>query len=195
MANHATKPYFISFKISGGESKMEKSEVNPIWACRAFPAFPVTLVAVGDGNGNNNIITVALVHMFSFNPPVLGIGISPARHSYEMLEASDDFSINIPSKDLVEEVLYCGQRSGRDVNKFEDCGFEPKQGKKIRSPVIEECAVSLECVKRQRVDAGDHVWYLGEVVHAEMAKDADREKSLMYWSGEFRLLGDVIRKR
>ena len=173
----------------------EKNEVNPIWACRAFPAFPVVLAAVSDGKGNNNVLTIALVHMFSFNPPVLGIGVSPTRHSYEILEASDDFSINIPGKELVEEILYCGQRSGRDVDKFEDCGFIPTPGKKIKAPVIAECMVSLECVKRQRIDAGDHIWYLGEVVHAEMAKDADREKSLMYWSGEFRVLGDVIRRR
>ncbi|MCG7840828.1 MAG: flavin reductase family protein [Methanomassiliicoccales archaeon] len=174
---------------------LEKNEVNPIWACRAFPAFPVVLAAVGDGNGNNNVLTIALVHMFSFNPPVLGIGVSPARHSFELMESSDDFSINIPGKELVEEVLYCGQRSGREVDKFEDCGFVASPGKKIKAPTIAECMVNLECIKRQRIDAGDHVWYLGEVVHAEMAKDADREKSLMYWSGEFRVLGDVIRRR
>lgn len=173
----------------------EKSEVNPIWACRAFPAFPVVLAAVSDDRGGRNVITVALVHMFSFNPPVLGIGISPARHSYGMLERADDFSLNIPGKELVEEVLYCGSRSGREVDKFEECGFETLPGKKIRSPVIGECMVNLECVKRARIDAGDHVWFLGEVVHAEMEKDADREKSLMYWSGEFRVLGDVIRRR
>lgn len=173
----------------------EKVEVNPIWACRAFPAFPVALVAVGDGKGNKNIITVVLVHMFSFDPPVLGIGVSPARHSYQMLEEADDFSINIPGKNLVEEVLYCGQKSGREVDKFEDCGFIDVPSKKIRSPVIAECVVSLECVKRQRIEAGDHIWYLGEVVHAEMTKDMDRENALMYWSGEFRVLGDVIRRR
>ncbi|HPD09044.1 MAG TPA: flavin reductase family protein [Methanomassiliicoccales archaeon] len=174
---------------------MDKSEVNPIMACRGFPAFPVVLVAVSDGKGNSNVVTIALVHMFSFNPPVMGIGVSPARYTYELLEAAEDFSINVPSKDLVEEVLYCGQRSGREVNKFEECGLEPRQGKRIRSPVIEECPVNLECVKRQRVDAGDHVWYLGEVVHAEMAKGVDRERALMYWAGEFRVVGDVIRRR
>jgi len=174
---------------------MEKNEVNPIWACRAFPAFPVVLAAVSDGKGNNNVLTIALVHMFSFNPPVIGIGVSPARHSFEMMESSDDFSINIPGKELVEEVLYCGQRSGREVDKFEDCGFVASPGKKIKAPTIAECMVNLECVKRQRINAGDHMWYLGEVVHAEMAKDADRQKSLMYWSGEFRVLGDVIRRR
>jgi flavin reductase (DIM6/NTAB) family NADH-FMN oxidoreductase RutF len=61
--------------------------------------------------------------------------------------------------------------------------------------VIEECPVNLECVKRQRVDAGDHVWYLGEVVYAELAKSVDRERALMYWAGEFRVVGDVIRRR
>jgi flavin reductase (DIM6/NTAB) family NADH-FMN oxidoreductase RutF len=174
-----------------------KSEVNPILACRAFPAYPVILAAVGDGNdgGEKDVLTVVLVHMFSFNPPVLGIGISPTRHSYNLFEKYDDFSINVPSKDLVEEVLYCGQKSGKDVDKFEECGFCFSKGKKISSPVINDCMVNLECKKTMKIEAGDHTWFLGTVVHAEMEEGTHREKALMYWAGEFRVIGDVIRRR
>jgi flavin reductase (DIM6/NTAB) family NADH-FMN oxidoreductase RutF len=174
-----------------------KAEVNPIWACRAFPAFPVVLVAVGDGQegGERNVMTVALVHMFSFNPPVLGVGVSPSRHTYSLMEKYPDFSINIPCKELVEEVLYCGQKSGREVDKFEECGLGCRKGTKIDSPVLDECMVNLELKKTQKVEAGDHVWFLGEVVHAEMESCADRDRALLYWSGEFRLIGDVIRRR
>ena len=175
----------------------QKNEVNPIWACRAFPAYPVVLAAVGDGNdvGEKNVITIVLVHMFSFNPPVLGIGVSPSRYSYQLFDRYNDFSINVPSKELVEEVLYCGQKSGKDVDKFEECGFTFSKGKKIDSPLIHECMVNLECKKIKKVEAGDHTWFLGEVVHAEMENDLHREKALMYWAGEFRVIGDIIRRR
>jgi len=111
------------------------------------------------------------------------------------MEKYPDFSINIPCKELVEEVLFCGQKSGRDVNKFEECGLGCRKGTKIDSPVLDECMVNLEIKKTQKVEAGDHVWFLGEVVHAQMESCADRDKALLYWSGEFRLIGDVIRRR
>jgi flavin reductase (DIM6/NTAB) family NADH-FMN oxidoreductase RutF len=176
----------------------QKIEVNPIMACRGFPAFPVVLVAVGDGKPEDkacNVLTVALVHMFSFDPPVIGVGISPCRYSHELLSKSEDFSVNIPGKDLVEEVLFCGQKCGRETNKFEECGFTVQSGKCTKAPVIDECPVTLECRKTQVIEAGDHTWFLGEVVHAEIAPSADREKALLYWGGEFRILGDCIRKR
>jgi flavin reductase (DIM6/NTAB) family NADH-FMN oxidoreductase RutF len=175
----------------------EKQEVNPIWACRGFPAFPVVLAAVGDpeDKAQRSVITVVLVHMFSFNPPVLGIGISPSRFSHSLLDKYPDFSINIPGKDLVEESLFCGQHSGKDTDKFEECGFSVQKGKRIGSPIIPECPVNLECRKTQRIEAGDHTWFLGEVVCAEIENNHNREKALLYWSGEFRVLGDVIRRR
>jgi len=175
----------------------QKNDVNPIMACRAFPAYPVVLAAVGDGNdgGERNVLTVVLVHMFSFNPPVLGIGISPTRYSYGLFEKYDDFSINVPCKDLVEEVLFCGQKSGKDVDKFEECAFCCTKGKKIGSPVISDCMVNLECKKVNKIETGDHTWFLGEVVHAEMKENFPKEKALMYWGGEFRVIGDIIRRR
>lgn len=174
----------------------QKNEVNPIWACRAFPAYPVVLAAMGNADGTErNVITIALVHMFSFNPPVLGIGVSPSRYSYDLFDKCEDFSINVPGKELVEEVLYCGQRSGKDVNKFEECGFSFSKGKKINAPIIHDCMVNMECRKVNKFDAGDHTWFLGEVVHAEMEESLDRGRALMYWAGEFRVLGDLIRRR
>ncbi|HSV42851.1 MAG TPA: flavin reductase family protein [Methanomassiliicoccales archaeon] len=175
----------------------QKNEVNPIWACRAFPAYPVVLAAVGDGadGGPRNVITIALVHMFSFNPPVLGIGISPSRFSYGLFDNSPDFTINVPGKELVEEVLFCGQHSGKDMDKFDECGFTFSKGKKVGSPIIHDCMVNLECRKVNKVDAGDHTWFLGEVVHAEMENTVERERALLYWAGEFRVVGDIIRRR
>jgi flavin reductase (DIM6/NTAB) family NADH-FMN oxidoreductase RutF len=170
-----------------------KVEQNPVRGIRTFPAFPVVLVVVGAEE--KNIITVALVHVFSFNPPLIGIGIMPSRHSHELLHRSPDFSVNIPSKELVEETIYCGEMSGKDVNKFEETGLTAVAGKKISTPVIEECIVNLECRKVQVFDTGDHTWFIGEVVCAQVIDSYDRERALIYWAGEFRTLGELIRGR
>jgi flavin reductase (DIM6/NTAB) family NADH-FMN oxidoreductase RutF len=170
-----------------------KVEMNPVRGIRTFPAFPVVLVVVGQEE--RNIITVALVHVFSLNPPLIGIGIMPSRYSHELLHRSLDFSVNIPSKELVEETIYCGEMSGKDVNKFEETGLTAVPAKRIGSPIIDECIVNLECRKIQVFDTGDHTWFIGEVVCAQTIDNYDRERALIYWAGEFRTLGEIIRGR
>lgn len=170
-----------------------KTETNPVRGIRTFPAFPVVLAVVG--KEEKNIITLALVHVFSYNPPLIGIGVMPCRYSHELLHRSPDFSVNIPSKELVEEVIFCGERSGKEVDKFEETGLTPVPGKRIESPVIEECIVNFECRKVQTFDTGDHTWFIGEIVCAQTVENYDRERALIYWAGEFRTLGEIIRGR
>jgi flavin reductase (DIM6/NTAB) family NADH-FMN oxidoreductase RutF len=78
-----------------------KIELSSADAIKTFPAFPAVLVAMGDGE--KNVITIGLVHIFSFNPLILGIGVAPSRHSFKLLQKYPDFSINIPGRELVEQ--------------------------------------------------------------------------------------------
>lgn len=119
----------------------------------------------------------------------------PCRYSHELFHRSVDFSINFPPKELVEEAIFCGERSGKDVNKFEETGLTAVKGKKIDTPIIEECLVNLECRKVQVIDTGDHTWFIGEIVCAQSTEDYDRERALIYWAGEFRTIGAIIRGR
>lgn len=170
-----------------------KVEINPVEAIRKFPTFPVVIASVG--NGRRNLITISLVHVFSFRPTVVGVGISPSRYSYGLFQEASDFSINIPQKNLVEEVLFCGTLSGKYVDKVEGSGLSIRPGKRIKSPVIEDCMVIMECEKIRTIDVGDHTWFLGEVVYSEIDPRYEREKLLTYWNGDFRTIGEVIRRR
>jgi flavin reductase (DIM6/NTAB) family NADH-FMN oxidoreductase RutF len=170
-----------------------KIEMRPVLGIRTFPAFPLVLAVVG--KEERNIITLALAHVFSFNPTLVGVGILPSRYSHELFHRSPDFSLNIPPKELVEESIFCGEKSGKEVDKFEETGLTAVPGRKIGSPVIDECLVNLECKKTMTFDVGDHTWFIGEVVYAQAVENYDREKALIYWAGEFRTLGEIIRGR
>ncbi|MDD1768301.1 MAG: flavin reductase family protein [Methanomassiliicoccales archaeon] len=170
-----------------------KIEISSGDASKTFPAFPVVLVAMGEGE--KNVFTVGLVQLFSFNPLILGIGVHPSRHSYKMLHNLADFSVNIPGKELVEQVLYCGTKSGKDTDKFKETGLTAVPGKKIRSPVISECLVNFECKKSKALEMGDRTWFFGEVVHVEAVEGYTRDKGMLYWGGEFRMPGEIFRRR
>ncbi len=156
-----------------------------------FPGFPVVLVCI-----QKNILTVAAVSFFSFDPPMVMIGIVPTRYSFELIKNSQDFSINIPKQDQLEAVLICGSKSGRDVNKFEAAGLTPKKSLKIASYLIDECPVNLECKIVHTLDLqGSHTWFIGEIVAAQKTKDYDRSHALMFWPREFRKVGEVIKSK
>jgi len=156
----------------------------------AFSGFPVVLCSVG--GGRDNIITLAMCHVFSFEPPLLGIGVGPKRHSYGMLRASEDFAVNIPTRNQLEAVELCGSRSGKDLDKFEAAGLTREKAEKISSPLIAECPVNIECVKVDEVEAGDHTWFIGKMVSARREESYDKADMLLYW-GDYRVIGQLVK--
>jgi len=159
----------------------------------SLPPAPVFLLAVGDEE--QNVSTIGMFNVFSVDPAVVGIGIKASRHSYKLLEETGDFTLNVPGKDLVDKVARAGFKSGSRLNKFADVGLTPEKGKRVRSPSIAECPLNMEVKVLEVIDRGDwdHIWYIGKVVHTDVAKDFDRSNVLIYWDGEFRAPGPVLR--
>jgi len=154
-----------------------------------FSGFPVVLATVG--GTRDNIITLAMCHVFSFKPPYLGIGVAPRRFSHGLLKESKDFAVNIPDRSLLRETEFCGAKSGRKVDKFETSGLTREKAKMISAPLIAECPVNIECVKVKEVEAGDHTWFVGEIVSAHKDEKYDKANMMLYW-GEYRVIGPLV---
>ncbi len=157
---------------------------------RLFPCFPCVLVTAAD-----NIITIGMVHIFSFNPPLIGIGISPKRYSFELIKKAKEFVVNIPTQEILKAVSYCGEHSGRDGDKFQATGLTREPPKKITTPAIKECPVKFECQLIKEIETGDHTWFIGEVVSVTADENYRREDAILYWGGFYRLPGTVIGQR
>ena len=52
--------------------------------------------------------------------PIFIVLVRPSRYSYSLLEQVDEFTVNVPSKELAKAALHCGTVSGRDNDKFKD---------------------------------------------------------------------------
>lgn len=140
----------------------------------------------------DNIITLAMCHMFSFRPALVGVGVAPKRFSYGLLKASEDFAINIPDRRLLKATELCGTKSGRDIDKFTAAGLTKEKAEKISAPLIAECPVNIECVKVNEVETGDHTWFVGEVVAARKDPCYDKANMMLYW-GEYRVIGELVK--
>jgi len=157
----------------------------------AFSGFPVVLATVS--GEKDNIITLAMCHVFSFHPPLLGIGVAPKRFSHGLLKASKDFAVNIPSKGLLRAVEICGSKSGRRVDKFQASGLTREKADKISAPLIAECPVNIECFKVNEVEAGDHTWFVGEIVSARADPDYQANRDMLLYWGEYRTIGEIVK--
>ncbi|MFC1806451.1 flavin reductase family protein [Planctomycetota bacterium] len=124
--------------------------------------------------------------------PMFLVLVRHSRYTWRLLEAHDEFTVNVPPIELSEVAVVCGTQSGRDVDKFAECGLTAVAGQHVRVPVIAECAVHYECrtVHRSNVDPthlatsvldecyghGDfHTIYYGHILGVTAADDA-REK-------------------
>ncbi len=124
------------------------------------------LITCLDANNNPNIMTVAWIIPTSVDPPLIAMSIQPERHSYEIIKSTNEFVINIPTYYLVNEVLFCGRRSGKYVKKFNELNLTPLKAKKVKPPIIKECIGHLEIVVKEIIKTGDHDLIIGEVVAA-----------------------------
>ncbi len=81
---------------------------------------PAVMVSVTDGEGNDNIITVAWAGTVCTNPPMVSISVRPTRFSYDMICKTKEFVLNLTTEELAYATDYCGVRSGREVDKFQE---------------------------------------------------------------------------
>lgn len=132
---------------------------------------PAVMVSVTDGEGKDNIITVAWTGTVCTNPPMAYISVRPSRYSYEMLKKTGEFVINLTTEKLAFATDYCGVRSGRDVDKFHEMKLTKEKAEFVSAPMIGESPVSIECRVKEIRELGSHHMFLADVlaVHADEA--------------------------
>jgi flavin reductase (DIM6/NTAB) family NADH-FMN oxidoreductase RutF len=176
---------------------MSKLELPPSEAL-----YPVPVVLISCGNRDlANIITIAWCGVACSKPPLLTISIRPSRYSNSIIKESGDFVINIPIQNLLKEADICGTVSGRDKDKFSLCGFTKADSCIVKSPMIKECPVNIECKVTKVLSLGAHDMFIGEAVKVHRDRSVlDREGNMdyskaapiVYNQGEYWSLGKRI---
>jgi len=131
------------------------------------------------------------------------VGIRTQRHSHQLVKEAGDFVLNVPSSELIEATKFCGSKSGRDHDKFKECDLTAIPATKIKSPIIKECPINLECKTSKVVNVGVHDLFIAEVVAVHMDEaildekghpDISKLKLFTYQpiSGEYWTIGELL---
>ena len=165
---------------------------------------PAVLVSCGSEPSEYNVLTVAWVGTLCTNPPMCYISVRPERYSYPIIQKNMEFVINLTTKDMAYATDWCGVRSGKDYNKFEEMKLTPGQAEVVKAPSVEESPVSIECRVKEIIPLGSHHMFVAEVVNVQaddcyLDKDSGRFElasadPLVYLHGGYFELGEKIGK-
>jgi flavin reductase (DIM6/NTAB) family NADH-FMN oxidoreductase RutF len=154
---------------------------------------PVVLLSTVQ-KGRANVMALAWHTMIDFEPPLVGCVVSEQNFSFAALKATKQCVINIPTVELAEKVVGCGNTSGRTVDKFERFGLTPKKAAMVDAPLIDECYANLECKVVDAKLAGKYNFFILEVVKAWI-NPAEKHPRTIHHLGkdQFMVAGETIR--
>lgn len=154
---------------------------------------PVVLLATAY-NGRRNVMTMSWHTMIEFEPPLVGFVLSNRDYSYGMLQASGECVINIPTVEIAEKVVGCGNTSGEDTDKFEMFGLTPLPAAQVSAPLVDECYANLECRVYDTGMVEKYGLFVVEVVQAWIDPAVENPRTIHHLGyGNFMVAGERIK--
>lgn len=162
---------------------------------------PAVMVSCQRPGERPNIITIAWAGTTCSSPAMVSISVRKERHSHSIIKETGEFVINLVTRDLVRAADYCGVRSGRDVDKFQEMHLTELPSQKIGAPGIAESPVNIECKVTDIKELGSHDLFLAEVMNVtiedrymdEKGKfDLNKAGLITYSHGEYYELGKKV---
>jgi len=143
--------------------------------------YPAAVALITTGADRPNVMTCNRMASCSAEPPRLSISIRPARYSHDLIRRSGEFVLNLPRPDQALLADYVGVVSGREEDKFAVSGLRLAPALQLRTLLLADCPVNIECAVEHELDLDSHTLFIGRVlaVHAEESVlDADGEVDL-----------------
>ncbi len=163
---------------------------------------PAVMVSCARQGEKPNIITVAWAGTVCTNPPMVSISVRPERYSHNIIEETGEFVINLVGRELVHACDWCGVRSGRDYDKFMECGLDAGKAQELSfAPLIVQSPVNIECRVAQKISLGSHDLFLANVVCVHVDRngldekgryDLGRAQLISYSHGAYYVLGEKL---
>lgn len=149
---------------------------------------PAVMVSLGNNPKEYNIITVSWTGTINSDPPMCYISVRPGRHSYDILKRNMEFVINLTTKHLAHATDWCGVKSGREFNKFNEMKLTAQKAQKVQAPIIKESPMNIECRVKQIIPLGTHDMFIAEVVAVNAEESLINEETGTFELNRARLI-------
>lgn len=123
-------------------------------------------VVCAQHEGRRGGLAVAWATQVATNRLLICVGKQSATR--ELILASRAFGLSVLTRGQVDVAGAYGTRSSRRMDKFEGVGYHTAG---TGSPLLDDCAASLDCRVEAIFDLHDEKLIIGEIVAAERLKD------------------------
>ena len=145
----------------------------------AMSHFPSGVTVITAYTPDNELVgmTASAFISVSLNPPLILESVAKNARMHEVLMQQDIYAVSILSD---QQANVSNHFAGWSTE-----GFEPELCSLYGVPVIKESVARLVCKIVNRVDAGDHTLFLGEVISAEIDEESDSKTPLVYYNRDY----------
>lgn len=144
---------------------MAKTDISD----KIFAFVPITTQTILGSHvrGKANFMALGWLTRCNFKPSMIAIAVNKSNQSADGILANGEFSVNVPSTDMVGITDYTGLVSAKKTDKSKL--FEIFYGQLKNAPLIQACPVNVECRLVEKVELPTNYLFVGEVVgvHAE----------------------------
>ncbi|MFH1002722.1 MAG: flavin reductase family protein [Chloroflexota bacterium] len=150
---------------------------------------PIAFVATIGENGIYNLAPISVFSSMGVKPPLVHINIGRKRDGRKKdtlvnIEFTKDFVINVVNESLAEAMNQSSAEYPSDVDEFQEVGLTPVKADLVKSPLVAESPINMECRLVQILEFGESPRLtsvvIGEVVRVHI-------KDELYVNGGIRM--------
>ena len=141
---------------------------------------PIAWVSTIGADGILNLAPFSSYCVVSLQPAMVGFCVVPTRDGHKKdtlrnIESAKDFVINVVDESLAQAMNQTSAEYPSDVDEFKEVGLTPTKSDIVKSPMVAESPVNMECKLVQimefgEVPTGSNV-VIGEVVLVHVKDD------------------------
>ncbi|MDO9573612.1 MAG: flavin reductase family protein [Candidatus Contubernalis sp.] len=132
---------------------------------------PVAVISTVSKDGVNNLAPWSCISPILRPLEEVMLASWIKRDTLNNIRDTGEFVINIPSVDMLKEVMICAKLFPPEVDEFQKAGLKPQKSVKVKAPGIEGCLARGECVLVEEISREKYSLIIGKVVHLEVRDD------------------------
>ncbi len=145
-------------------------------------------------SGKANIMTMSWHTMMEFEPPLIGCVISDKDYTYNILQVTKECVINIPTVEMAEQVVGCGNTSGEKIDKFKLFNLTPTTATFVQAPLVNECYANIECKVINTEMVSQYGFFILEALRAWINPSNKYPRTIHHFGkGNFMVAGKTIK--